>query len=63
MVLNSTDKNDKKINQLGDQFSRRLFHIDDHVDPVRITVRIAGIYIILGALWILLSELALLKIV
>lgn len=39
-----------------DKFSKKLFRIDGEFDPRRVSVRIAGIYVILGALWILLSD-------
>lgn len=39
-----------------EQFSRKLLNIDKEVNPIRVTLRIAGIYILLGTLWILLSD-------
>jgi diguanylate cyclase (GGDEF)-like protein/PAS domain S-box-containing protein len=46
-----------------EQFSRKLLHIGKEFNPIKAALRIAGIYTLLGALWILLSDKVLERIV
>lgn len=51
-------KKKKDINKAvyGKQFSKRLLHVNKGFHPKKLAFRITGIYVIVGALWILFSD-------
>lgn len=63
MALDSNDIKEKSRNPFWDQFSSGELHNGKEFNPIKITLRIAGIYVLLGALWILLSDKIVEKIV
>lgn len=56
MLQDNNGGKEKNKDPFLDRISKKLLHICREFDPRRISIRIAGIYMLLGALWILLSE-------
>lgn len=53
----------EKTNIFWAVFAKKILNLGNEFDPVRETARIAGIYVVLGVLWILLSDRLLNRIV
>ena len=56
MIQDSIDMKEEKKAPFWGQFSRKLLHNNKGLNPIKAALRIAGVYILLGALWILLSD-------
>lgn len=52
---NNNTQEENKV-PFWDQFSSKFLHIGSDFNPWRISIRITGIYLLLGMLWILLSD-------
>lgn len=63
MTVDSNDVKEKKHNPFWDQFSSGQLHIGKEFDPIRVALRTSVIYVLIGALWILLSDKVLEKLV
>lgn len=63
MIQGSNSMKEEIEAPFWEQFSRKLLYIGKEFDPIKVALRIAGIYVLLGALWILLSDKVLGKIV
>lgn len=63
MIQDSSDMKEEIKASFWKQFSRKLLHIGKEPDTINVALRIAGFYVLLGALWILLSDKVLGKIV
>lgn len=56
MLQDNNGGKEKYKDPFLERFSKKLLHICQEFDPRRISIRIAGIYMLLGVLWILLSD-------
>lgn len=56
MIQESSSAKEEIKANFWEQFLRKLIHISKEFSPIKVALRIAGIYVILGALWILLSD-------
>jgi diguanylate cyclase (GGDEF)-like protein/PAS domain S-box-containing protein len=56
MMKKRSGKQEKNKNHFWEKYSRKIYHIGNSTDPVKGSSRIAGIYIVMGSLWILLSD-------
>lgn len=63
MVPNSNNIKRKKNNPFWDQFSGGLLHIGKEFESKMVSFRVAGVYILIGSLWVLLSDKLLEKLV
>ena len=55
-MFKSNEKTEKNIKYFWEIYSRRIYHIGNAFDPVKTAMRIAGIYVAIGSLWVLLSD-------
>ncbi len=56
MVQDNSGTKEEIKAHFWEQFSRKLIHISKEFNPIKVSLRIAGIYVFSGVLWILLSD-------
>jgi diguanylate cyclase (GGDEF)-like protein len=56
MNSGNTESGSGTNNVFWDRFSKYLLHIESGFKPIRVSIRITFIYLLFGALWILLSD-------